>query len=86
MVNSKFKVEDWVEIEDRALGLKSIGRIVGICADSNGTAYYQIDWRINKTTKTQGIQPTSLYPLIDFDKKGCLAATATVLYGSSEKT
>ena len=81
MVNSKFKPNDWVEIQDKALGIRSIGVIKGICADSNGNVYYQIEWKINECTKTKGIQPTSLYPLIDFDKKGCLAANAQVLYG-----
>lgn len=85
MVNCRFKAEDWVQIEDRALGLKAIGKVIGIVADSNGNAYYQIDWKINQCTKTQGIQPTSLYPLIDFDKKGCLAANAMVLYGLPKK-
>jgi len=83
LVNSKFKANDWVEIQDRALGVKAIGRIVTIVADTNGNVYYSIDWKIITCTKTQGIQPTSLYPLIDFDKKGCLAANAMVLYGNS---
>lgn len=81
-IYSKFKPNDWVEIEDKALGLKAIGMIIGIVADSNGQAYYQIQWKITECKKTQGIQPTSLYPLVDFDIKGCLAVNAQVLYGS----
>lgn len=82
MVSARFKAKDWVEIEDVALGIKAIGEIQAICADTNGNAYYSISWKVVTCTKSQSIQPTSLYPLIDFDKKGCLAATATVLYGN----
>lgn len=77
----KFKVNDWVQIEDHALGVKAIGVIVGICRDVNSRPYYSIGWKIVECTKTQGIQPSSLYPLEAFDLKGSLAANATVLYG-----
>ena len=78
---AKFKVNQWVEIEDKALGVKAIGVVVGICRDTNGRNYYQIQWKIVTYAKTQGIQPTSLYPLDAFDLKGSLAANVTVLYG-----
>lgn len=78
---AKFKPNEWVEIEDVALGVKSIGTIVGYCIDANGRNYYSIQWKITTCTKTQGIQPTTLYPIDAFDLKGCLAANATVLYG-----
>lgn len=76
---------EWVEIEDKALGLKSVGVIKQICADSSNNLYYSIDWRINECTKTKGIQPTTLYPLNDFDKKGKSCPAGEVLYGGNKK-
>lgn len=78
---AKFKPKDWVQIEDVALGVKAIGVIIAIMGDSNGRAYYSIDWKIVECSKTQAIQPTSLYPMEAFNLKGSLAANATVLYG-----
>lgn len=78
---AKFKINDWVQIEDKALGLKAIGVIINIAYDAGSRKYYQISWKITECSKTQAIQPTTLYPIDAFDLKGCLAANATVLYG-----
>lgn len=77
----KFKPNDWVEIEDKALGVKAIGIINCICSDTNGRNYYQIQWKIVTFAKGETSQPTTLYPIDAFDSKGSLAANATVLYG-----
>lgn len=79
----RFKVGDWVQVEDKPLGLKAVGTVVAIVVDINKNLFYSIDWRITECKKTQGIQPTSLYPLDAFDKKGSLAPSAQVLYGSN---
>ena len=82
---AKFNPNDWVEIEDIALGLRSVGKVIGVCSDSRNNLYYQIDWRIRECRKTQGIQPTSLYPLIPFEAKGKSCPAGEVLYGGSKK-
>lgn len=85
MVNSKFKAGDWVTVEDKALGLRSTGIIIAIMTDSSNHLYYSINWRINECSKTQGIQPASLYPLREFDKKGVSCPVGEVLYGGDKK-
>lgn len=82
----KYKPGNWVEIQDEALGLRSIGLILDVCRDYTNNLYYRIHWHINECTKTQGIQPTSLYPVIPFDKKGVSCPAGEVLYGSTEKS
>ena len=81
MVQNRFNIGDWVQIEDRALGLKAIGVVLGICNDWNNNRYYSVEWKVMECTKTKGIQPASLYPVESFDQKGILAPTAQVLYG-----
>lgn len=83
--DSKFIANDWVEVEDIALGLRAIGKVKAICADSSNHLYYSIEWHIIECSKTQGIQPTSLYPLRDFDRKGRSCPAGEVLYGGNKK-
>lgn len=75
-------MNEWVEIEDKALGVKAIGVICGIVRDINNRPYYSIGWKIVTCSKGASSQPTTLYPIDAFDAKGSLAANATVLYGS----
>ena len=59
---AKFKVNQWVEIEDKALGVKAIGVVVGICRDTNDRQYYSIGWKIVTFAKGETSQPTTPLP------------------------
>lgn len=78
---AKFKVGQWVQIENTASGVKFIGLIKSIQKDMNFNLFYSINWCITSPKNYTGLQPTSLYPIREFDKEGSFCPAGEVLYG-----